>query len=110
MPADPPKSPSPFDVLIIGAGPTALYAAFCAGFRELSVAMVDSFPFIGDQLAAYYPEKHIFDIPAIPSITATDLIDQLLLQARRFNPTILLGQRVERFHRPVREEYFEVET
>jgi len=110
MPSVPPKPVQPFDLLIIGAGPTALYAAFCAGFRELSVALVDSFPFIGGQLAAYYPEKRILDIPAIPAISATELIDQLLLQARRFNPTIVLGHRVERFHRPAREEFFNIET
>ncbi len=50
------------DILIIGAGPTGLYAAYYAGFRGWSVVVMDALPEAGGQITALYPEKDIFDV------------------------------------------------
>ena len=50
------------DVAIVGAGPTGLFAAYYAGFRGLTVAVVDTLPEPGGQITAMYPEKDIFDV------------------------------------------------
>ena len=55
------------DLLIIGAGPTGLFAAYYAGFRGLRVAVVDSLPELGGQITAMYPEKQILDVAGFPS-------------------------------------------
>jgi thioredoxin reductase (NADPH) len=87
------ETPSEVDLLIVGAGPTGLYAAYYAGFRELSTAIVDSLPEAGGQVTAMYPEKKIFDVAGFPSIIGRDLVAQLVEQTDQFKPTYLLGQR-----------------
>ena len=87
------ETPSEVDLLIVGAGPTGLFAAYYAGFRELSTAIVDSLPEAGGQVTAMYPEKKIFDVAGFPSIIGRDLVAQLVEQADQFKPTYLLGQR-----------------
>jgi ferredoxin/flavodoxin---NADP+ reductase len=79
------------DLLIVGAGPAGLYAAYYAGFRALSVVVVDSLTEPGGQLAALYPEKAIFDVGGIPSILGRELAADLYRQAQTYNPTFLLG-------------------
>ncbi|MFZ2174108.1 MAG: NAD(P)/FAD-dependent oxidoreductase [Rhodococcus sp. (in: high G+C Gram-positive bacteria)] len=79
------------DLLLVGAGPVGLYGAYCAGFRGLSVAIMDPLPHAGGQVSALYPEKNIYDIAGFPAIKGQELIDNLLLQADRFSPTYLLG-------------------
>jgi thioredoxin reductase (NADPH) len=79
------------DLLIVGAGPSGLYAAYYAGFRELSVVVVDSLTEPGGQLAALYPEKVIYDVGGIPSILGRELAADLYKQAQTYNPTMLLG-------------------
>ena len=81
------------DLLIIGAGPTGLFAAYYAGFRELSVAVVDSLPEAGGQVTAMYPEKMIFDVAGFPAIRGRDLVEALVEQASQWKPTYLLGRR-----------------
>ncbi|ROS32140.1 NAD(P)/FAD-dependent oxidoreductase [Amycolatopsis thermoflava] len=83
------------DVLIVGAGPTGLFAAYYAGFRGLTVAVVDALPEPGGQINAMYPEKHIFDVAGFPSVRGRDLVDRLLEQAAPFGPVYLLGHRAE---------------
>lgn len=83
------------DVTIIGAGPAGLYAAYYAGFRGLSVAVLDSLPEPGGQVAALYPEKAIFDVAGFPSIKGNELIDNLVEQAGQYDPTYLLNHRAE---------------
>ena len=56
------------DILIIGAGPTGLFAAYYAGFRGQRVAVVDSLPELGGQITAMYPEKPILDVAGFPSV------------------------------------------
>jgi ferredoxin/flavodoxin---NADP+ reductase len=80
------------DVLIIGAGPVGLYGAYYAGFRGLSVAVIDSLPEVGGQVSALYPEKHIYDVAGLPAIPARVLIDNLAEQAAEYSPTYLLGE------------------
>jgi ferredoxin/flavodoxin---NADP+ reductase len=83
------------DLLIIGAGPTGLYGAYYAGFRGLSVGLMDSLPEPGGQVAALYPEKLIYDVGGFPAIKGQELVDNLVEQAAQFEPTYLLGHRAE---------------
>ncbi|MFC0508033.1 NAD(P)/FAD-dependent oxidoreductase [Micromonospora costi] len=83
------------DVAVIGAGPAGLFAAYYAGFRGLSVAVVDALPEPGGQVAAMYPEKLILDVAGFPSIKGRDLVANLVAQAAPFDPCYLLGTRAE---------------
>jgi thioredoxin reductase len=87
------------DVLVVGAGPVGLYAAYCAGFRELTVALIDSLPEPGGQVSALYPEKMIYDIAGYPAVRGRDLVHNLVTQAGRFSPEFLLGQSAQTLHR-----------
>ena len=80
------------DVLIVGAGPCGLYAAYYAGFRGMSVALVDSLAMPGGQVTAMYPEKLIYDIAGFPAVKGRDLVEALVEQAGQFQPTYLLGR------------------
>ncbi|MFG1779539.1 NAD(P)/FAD-dependent oxidoreductase [Micromonospora sp. NPDC049048] len=80
------------DLAVIGAGPAGLYATYYAGFRGMSVAVIDSLPEPGGQIAALYPEKDIFDIAGLPAIKGQQLVDALLTQAATAKPTYLLGE------------------
>ena len=79
------------DLLIIGAGPSGLYAAYYAGFRGWSVVVMDALPEAGGQITAMYPEKDIFDVAGFPAIKGRALVDDLVEQAAPFSPTYLLG-------------------
>jgi thioredoxin reductase (NADPH) len=81
------------DLLIVGAGPTGLFAAYYAGFRDLSTAIVDSLPEPGGQVTAMYPEKMIFDVAGFPAVRGRDLIAALVEQAAQWKPTYLLGRK-----------------
>jgi thioredoxin reductase len=80
------------DLLIIGAGPVGLYAAYYAGFRGLSVGVVDSLPELGGQITAMYPEKDILDVAGFPVVKGKDLVAGLVEQAATADPTYLLGR------------------
>jgi thioredoxin reductase (NADPH) len=82
------------DVAIIGAGPVGLFAAFECGMLSMHAALVDALPEVGGQCTALYPEKPIYDIPAIPNIAAGALISQLEQQIAPFAVPRLLGRRV----------------
>jgi thioredoxin reductase len=84
------------DVAIVGAGPTGLFAAYYAGFRGLSVAVVDTLPEPGGQITAMYPEKDIFDVGGMPVVKGRDLVVNLVAQAAAFAPHYLLGVRAEK--------------
>lgn len=83
------------DLLIIGAGPAGLYGAYYAGFRGQRVAVMDSLPEAGGQVAALYPEKQILDVAGFPSIKGRDLVDNLVAQAGQHGPRYVLGHRAE---------------
>ena len=82
------------DVAIIGAGPVGLFAIFECGMLGLKCHVIDSLPAIGGQCSALYPEKPIYDIPALPEVLAGDLIENLEKQAAPFDPTYHLDQTV----------------
>jgi thioredoxin reductase len=69
------------DITIIGAGPVGLASAFWAGMRQASCRIVDSLPELGGQCTTLYPEKWIFDVPGHPRILASELVEQLRVQA-----------------------------
>lgn len=80
------------DLLIIGAGPTGLFAAYYAGFRGMSVAVVDSLPELGGQITAMYPEKQILDVAGFPSVKGRDLVEGLVAQAATADPAYFLDR------------------
>jgi thioredoxin reductase (NADPH) len=73
------------DLVIIGAGPVGIFAAFKAGLMGIKCLVVDANDKIGGQCSILYPEKPIFDIPGYPKILAKDLISNLYTQSDRFN-------------------------
>lgn len=97
--ADPSAHDREVDLLIVGAGPAGLFAAYYGGFRGLRVAVIDSLPQPGGQVMAMYPEKPIYDIAGFPSVRGRDLIDGLLRQAAPFEPLYLLGQQATELRR-----------
>jgi len=84
--------PTEVDLLVIGAGPTGLYAAYYAGFREMRVAVVDSLPELGGQVTAMYPEKQILDVAGFPSVKGRDLVAGLVEQAATAHPSYFLDR------------------
>ena len=80
------------DILIIGAGPTGLFAVFEAGLLKLKCHIIDALPQQGGQLAELYPKKPIFDIPGFPSVNAGDLVDNLMEQIKQFEPGFTLNE------------------
>ena len=83
--------PCTVDLLVVGAGPVGLYAAYYAGFRVMTVAVVDSLPEPGGQVTAMYPEKMIYDVAGFPEVRGRDLVSGLVEQAARYSPVYLLG-------------------
>jgi thioredoxin reductase (NADPH) len=87
-------APTPAEVVIIGAGPVGLFQIFELGLLGIQAHIIDSLPQVGGQCTELYPEKPIYDIPALPVCGAQELIDRLLEQAKPFNATFHLGQEV----------------
>lgn len=83
------------DILIIGAGPTGLFAVFEAGLLKLKCHIIDALPQPGGQLAELYPKKPIFDIPGFPSVLAGDLVTNLMEQIKQFQPGFTLNEKAE---------------
>lgn len=80
------------DLLVIGAGPSGLFATYYAGIRGLDVVLIDSFTHLGGQVAALYPDKFIYDVAGLPAVKGRDLICGLIDQAQSARPHIILGQ------------------
>jgi len=97
------------DILIIGAGPTGLFAVFEAGLLKLKCHLIDALPQAGGQCSEIYPKKPIYDIPAFPEILAGDLIDKLMEQIKPFEPGFTLGERAETIEK-LEDETFIVTT
>ncbi|MBS9464010.1 NAD(P)/FAD-dependent oxidoreductase [Flagellimonas sp. 389] len=83
------------DILIIGAGPTGLFAVFEAGLLQLKCHLIDALPQAGGQCSEIYPKKPIYDIPGFPEVLAGDLVNNLMEQIRPFQPGFTLGERAE---------------
>lgn len=97
------------DVVIIGAGPVGLFQVFELGLQGLTAIVIDSLAEVGGQCSELYPDKPIYDIPALPNAKASDVIDNLWQQAATFDPTFLLGERVDHIEK-ISESCFNVIT
>lgn len=87
------------DVLIVGAGPTGLFACYYAGLRELSVAVLDGLPQVGGQLMALYPDKPIYDVAGHVEVTGCELVTSLHKQSESAAPTWILSERAVELER-----------
>ena len=87
------------DVVIVGAGPVGLFAVFELGLLDMKAHLVDILPKPGGQCAELYPEKPIYDIPALPIVSGQELVDRLMEQIKPFGPEFHLGQMVEKLER-----------
>jgi thioredoxin reductase (NADPH) len=87
------------DAVIIGAGPCGLFQVFELGLLDIRAHVVDALPQVGGQCSELYPDKPIYDIPALPVVGAQELIDRLMEQIKPFKPEFHLGQTVTAFER-----------
>ena len=83
------------DVVIIGAGPVGLFAVHQLGIKGLSAVVIDNLDKVGGQCIELYPDKPIYDIPAIPECTGEELTKKLLEQIKPFKTKLFLNERVE---------------
>ena len=97
------------DILIIGAGPTGLFAVFEAGLLKLKCHIIDALAQPGGQCSELYPKKPIYDIPGFPEVLAGDLVDNLMKQIEPFQPGFTLGERAESIEK-LEDESFIVTT
>jgi thioredoxin reductase (NADPH) len=87
-------APIECDVVVVGAGPCGLFQVFELGLLGISAHVVDSLAHPGGQCTELYPDKPIYDIPALPVCGAQELVNRLLQQIKPFNATFHLGQEV----------------
>lgn len=97
------------DVVIVGAGPCGLFQVFELGLLGIKAEVVDSIRQAGGQCTELYPDKPIYDIPAVPVCTGTELTEALLKQIQPFNAGMHLGQEVQVVRREQDDSFF-VET
>lgn len=107
------NSPSPSivetDAVIVGAGPVGLFQVFELGLLEIKAHIIDSLGYPGGQCIELYPDKPIYDIPAVPVCTGKELTDNLLKQIEPFGATFHLGQEVTTVQKQADGRFF-VET
>jgi len=84
-----------YDVAIIGAGPTGLFASFYAGMRNLKVVVLEALSRPGGQITALYPEKYIYDVGGHSSVLGRDLVTELYKQGSQFGADFRFDERVE---------------
>ncbi len=96
MTMNPPSSPGPIetDAVIIGAGPVGLFQVFELGLLEIKAHILDSLAYPGGQCIELYPDKPIYDIPAVPVCTGKELTDSLMKQIAPFGATFHMGEEV----------------
>jgi thioredoxin reductase (NADPH) len=97
------------DAVIVGAGPVGLFQVFELGLLEIKAHVIDSLAYPGGQCIELYPDKPIYDIPAVPVCTGRELTDSLLKQIEPFGATFHLGQEVTRVEKQDDGRFF-VET
>lgn len=97
--ANNPLAPIVADAVIVGAGPVGLFQVFELGLLEIKAHVIDSLPSVGGQCVELYPDKPIYDIPALPVCTGQELTNNLLKQIEPFAPTFHLNQEVTVVHR-----------
>ncbi len=96
------------DALIIGAGPVGLFAVFELGLLDIKSHLIDILDRPGGQCTELYPEKPIYDIPALPVVSGQELTDRLMEQIKPFDPVFHFNQRAETLRRT--EDGFTVTT
>src|ERR1700690_3988753 len=89
-----PAAPMTAEAVIIGARPVGLFQIFDRGRLGIKALFVPSLPQVGGQCTELYPDKPIYDIPALPVCGAQELVDRLLEQAKPFHATFHLGEEV----------------
>lgn len=94
------------DVVIIGAGPVGLFQVFELGLLDVKAHVIDALPKAGGQCSELYPEKPIYDIPAVPVCSAQELIDRLMLQIEPFGATFHLNQEVSHLVRRIDGSFY----
>jgi len=87
------------DVTILGAGPSGLAAAYYAGHRDGTVRIVESLEQIGGQVAATYPEKHVYDVAGFPKILGQKLVDMCAEQGLQYGADVRLGEEAKALER-----------
>jgi len=87
------------DAVVIGAGPVGLFAVFELGLVDVKTLVIDILDRPGGQCAELYPEKPIYDIPALPTVTGKELTDRLLEQIKPFGAQFVFGERVDEIAR-----------
>jgi len=87
------------DITILGAGPAGLAAAYYAGHRDASVRIVESLEQIGGQVAATYPEKHVFDVAGHPKVLGQTLVELCTEQGLQYGAEVLLGEEAKTLDR-----------
>ncbi|MDR2977627.1 MAG: NAD(P)/FAD-dependent oxidoreductase [Streptococcaceae bacterium] len=96
------------DLIIVGAGPVGLYAAYYAGMRGLTVKIIENFDEAGGQPLNLYPEKHIFDVAALPETDGVKLTKGLLEQLSNIDYELITGQQVLKIIK--NQELFDLQT
>ena len=87
------------DITILGAGPTGLAAAYYAGHRDASVRIVESLEQLGGQVAATYPEKHVYDVAGHPKVLGQKLVDMCAEQGLQYGAEVILGEEAKTLER-----------
>ncbi|MCO5125353.1 MAG: ferredoxin--NADP(+) reductase, partial [Rhizobacter sp.] len=87
------------DAVIVGAGPVGLFQIFELGLLEIKAHIIDSLAYAGGQCVELYPDKPIYDIPAVPVCTGRELTENLLKQIDPFGATFHFGQEVTEVER-----------
>jgi thioredoxin reductase (NADPH) len=102
-------APIETDAVIVGAGPVGLFQVFELGLLEVKAHILDSLPYPGGQCIELYPDKPIYDIPAVPVCTGKELTDNLLKQIEPFGATFHMGEEVK-VVQPREDKRFDVEA
>ncbi len=87
------------DAIVIGAGPVGLFAVFELGLVDIKSIVIDILGRPGGQCSELYPEKPIYDIPALPTVTGQELTDRLMEQIKPFGAKFVFGERVDELSR-----------
>ncbi len=87
------------DITILGAGPAGLAAAYYAGHRDATVRIIESLEQLGGQVAAVYPEKHVYDVAGHPKILGQKLVGLCAEQGLQYGADVLLGEEVQTLER-----------
>lgn len=87
------------DAIVIGAGPCGLFAVFELGLLDIKAHVVDILDRPGGQCAELYPEKPIYDVPALPMVTGQELTDRLMEQIKPFGPKFHFSEQIDALNR-----------